>query len=109
VIGDVKKPGPILLTNRQNISALEALAMAEGLGPQPKPQDAKILRLVPGSMERKEIPVNLRKIQEGKAEDITLRADDILFVPDSTPRKAGAKIAEAALSAAVGVAVWRTF
>jgi polysaccharide export outer membrane protein len=109
VIGDVKKPGPILLTNRQNISALEALAMAEGLGPQPKPQDAKILRLVPGSTERKEIAVNLRKIQEGKAEDITLRADDILFVPDSTPKKAGAKIAEAALSAAVGVAVWRTF
>src|SRR5579862_4847908 len=29
VIGDVKKPGPILLTNRQSISALEALALAE--------------------------------------------------------------------------------
>lgn len=109
VIGDVRKPGPILLTSRPTISALEALAMAEGLGPQPKPQDAKVLRLVPGSTERKEIAVNLRKIQEGKAEDIALRPDDILFVPDSTPKKAGAKVAEAMLSAAVGVAVWRSF
>jgi polysaccharide biosynthesis/export protein len=109
VIGDVKKPGPILLTNRPTMSALEALAMAEGLGPQPKPQDAKVLRLVPGSTERKEIAVNLSKIQQGKAEDIALRPDDILFVPDSTPKRAGVKAAEAMLSAAVGVAVWRTF
>lgn len=109
VIGDVKHPGPILLTNRPSISALEALAMAEGLGPQPKPQDARVLRLVPGSAERKEIPVDLRKIQQGKAEDIALRPDDILFVPDSTPKKAGIKVAEAMLAGAVGVAVWRTF
>jgi polysaccharide biosynthesis/export protein len=109
VIGDVKHPGPILLTNRPTISALEALAMAEGLGPQPKPQDSRVLRLVPGSTERKEIPVDLRKIQQGKAEDIALRPDDILFVPDSTPKKAGVRAAEAMLSAAVGVAVWRTF
>lgn len=109
VIGDVKKPGPILLTNRSNISALEALAMAEGLGPQPQPQNARVLRLVPGSVARKEIAVDLRKIQAGKAEDIALRPDDILFVPTSGPKRAGVKAAEAALSAAVGVAVWRPF
>jgi len=109
VIGDVKKPGPILLTNRNSISALEALAMAEGLGPQPKPQHAKVLRLVDGSTQRKEIPVNLQRIQEGKAEDIALRPDDILLVPFSSSKQAGVKIAEAMLSAAVGVAIWRPF
>ncbi len=109
VIGDVKKPGPILLTNRPTISALEAVAMAEGLGPEPQPQNARVLRLVPGSVERKQIPIDLRKIQAGKAEDIALRPDDILFVPTSAPKRAGVKAAEAALSAAVGVAVWRPF
>jgi polysaccharide biosynthesis/export protein len=109
VIGDVKKPGPILLTNRSTISALEALALAEGLGPQPQPQNARVLRLVPGSIERKQIAIDLRKVQAGKAEDIALRPDDILFVPTSAPKRAGVKAAEAMLSAAVGVAVWRTF
>ena len=109
VIGDVKKPGPIMMTNRPSISALEALAMAEGLGPQSQEQNAKVLRLVPGSTGRREIPVDLRKVQAGKAEDIALRADDILFVPTSMPKRAGVKAAEAALSAVVGVAVWRTF
>jgi polysaccharide export outer membrane protein len=109
VIGAVLKPGPFSLNTKSSVTVLEALAMAGGYGPQPKPQDAKILRMTPGRVDRQEIAVDLRKITAGKSEDVTLRPNDILLVPTSTPRKAGIEVAKAALAAAVGVAIWRPF
>jgi polysaccharide biosynthesis/export protein len=106
VVGAVKKPGPFALNERESVSVLQALSMAEGLGPTPKPQASKILRTVPGSGERKEIPVDLKKIMAGKGEDLALRANDILFVPESTPKKAAARAAEAAIQAATGAVIW---
>jgi polysaccharide export outer membrane protein len=109
VIGAVQKPGAFPLNTRTSMSALEALAMAGGPGPQPKLQDAKILRMVPGRVDRQEIPIDLKKIELGKAEDIALRPNDILLVPTSASKKVGVAVAQAVLSAAVGVAVWRSF
>lgn len=107
VIGEVKKPGEIALKNNASISVLQALASAEGYGATPAPQDSKIIRLVPGSTERKEIPVDLRKIQAGKAEDIAMRPDDILVIPPSGPKKAAARAVEAAIQTATGIVIWR--
>ncbi len=109
VIGAVQKPGPFPMNMRTSVTVLEALAMAGGYAPQPQPQNAKILRLTPGSTERKEIAVDLRKITEGKSEDVAMRANDILLVPISTPKRVGVKLGEAALAAAVGFAVWHAF
>ena len=106
VVGAVKKPGPFALNERDSVSVLQALSMAEGLGPMPKAQDSKILRTVPGSAERREIPVDLKKIMAGKTEDLALRANDILFVPDSTSKKVAARAIEAMVQAATGVVIW---
>jgi polysaccharide biosynthesis/export protein len=50
---------------------------------------------------------DLKSIMEGKAPDIQLHADDILFVPNSAPKSAGARLAEAAINAGTGIAIWR--
>lgn len=107
VMGEVKKAGEIPMKDRDTISVLQALASAEGLGPTPAPQNAKIVRLSPGNKERTEIPVDLRKIQEGKAEDVAMRPNDILVVPPSGPKKAAARITEAAIQTATGIIIWR--
>ena len=108
VMGEVKKAGEVLLKDRDSISVLQALASAEGLGPNPSsPQSAKIVRLKPGSTERIEIPVDLRKVQAGKAEDIAMRPNDILVVPPSVAKKATARALEAAVQMATGVIIWR--
>ncbi len=109
VMGAVKKPGAFPLSNRGTVSVLEALALAEGLGTTPQPQNSKILRTPPGSTERQEIAVDLRKVLAGKAEDIYLRPNDILFVPISAPKKAGLRATEAVIQAATGIAVWGRF
>ncbi len=64
------------------------------------------MRVVAGTTERKDIPVNLGDIIAGKAEDFQMRPNDILVVPSSRLKKAGARALEAAISAAVGVVVF---
>jgi polysaccharide export outer membrane protein len=109
VIGAVQKPGPFPLNTRTNVTVLEALAMAGGYGSTPQPRNARILRAVPGSPDRKEIAIDLQKITAGKSEDVVMRPNDILLVPVSMPKKAGIKAAEAAVNAVVGIAIWRGF
>jgi polysaccharide export outer membrane protein len=107
VIGDVNKAGGFVLTERSNMSALQALSMAEGLDHTANASRAKILRLEPGQEQRTEIAVNLKKILDGTSNDVPLQAGDILFVPGSTAKKAGARTFEAVVQAAVGAAIWR--
>lgn len=107
VIGEVRKPGEVTLKDQGSLSVLQALSSAEGFGPTPAPQNAKIVRLSPGSTARTEIPVDLNKVLAGKAEDIAMRPNDILVVPPSGPKKAAARITEAAIQAATGVVIWR--
>lgn len=106
VIGEVKKPGEVPLRDRGGISVLQALSSAQGFGPTPAPQDAKIVRTIPGSQERVDIPLDLTKILAGKAEDIALRPNDILVIPISGPKKMAMRLAEAAIQAATGLAIW---
>ena len=107
VMGAVKKPGEVALKENPSISVLQALASAEGYGETPAPQNARIVRLVPGTSDRKEIPVDLTKIQNGKAEDIGMRPNDILVVPPSGPKRVVSRVVEAAIQTATGVIIWR--
>jgi len=109
VIGAVQKPGQFPMNTKTSITVLEGLALAGGYGPQPQPQNARILRMVPGKQDRQEIAIDLRKITAGKAEDVALRANDILLVPVSMPKRVGVKLGEAALAATVGFAIWHGF
>lgn len=107
VIGEVRKPGEVTLKSGSTMSVLQALSSAEGFGPTPKPQDAKIVRPVPGTTERKEIPVNLKKVLAGEVGDIAMQPNDILVVPPNGAKKVVARAMEAALQTAIGVAIYR--
>jgi polysaccharide export outer membrane protein len=107
VIGDVKKSGGFILTERSNMSVLQALSMAEGLGNTANSRHSKILRMESGHEQRTEIAVNLKKILDGTSNDVPLQAGDILFVPGSAAKKAGVRTLEAMIQAGTGLAIWR--
>ena len=107
VIGTVTKPGAIVLNDREYISVLQALSMAEGLARTAKPERARILRTLPGGSQRTEFPVNLKRVLAGKAADLNLEANDILFVPDSTSQRVAVRTLEAMLQTATGIVIWR--
>jgi polysaccharide export outer membrane protein len=106
VLGAVNKTGGFLLGERQRVTVLEALSMAAGLGRYAQSSDVKILRKTPDPDRREEIAVNLKRILKGSDSDVSMQAEDILFVPESTGKKIGARTAAAAVSIGSGIAIW---
>lgn len=107
VIGAVNKSGGFVMNENETLGTLQVLALAEGLGRAPATANAKIMRTVPGTNNRAEIPVDLKKILAGKIPDVPLKADDILFVPTSAARNAALRATEAAIQIGTGVAIFR--
>ena len=97
VIGEVAKVGPLPLNDGHSISVLQAVSSSGGVLRTAASGNAKILRPVAGSATWAEFPVNIKKILKGQAEDQTLVAGDILFVPDSTGKRAALRALEAAV------------
>jgi polysaccharide export outer membrane protein len=102
VVGDVGHPTGLLVDNG-SLTVLQALALAGGTNHTAKMGRTCIIRRGPAGMTETRVP--LKKMLEAKAPDITLQADDILFVPLSGVRVAAGTGFNAAVSAAVGLAV----
>ena len=102
VVGAVNKPGGFpLKAGEEKMTVLQALALAEDLKPTAAQSKALIIRKNPAAPDgREEIAVNLNKVLEGHELDARLQANDILFVPDSTGKRALRRGAEAAITAA---------
>jgi hypothetical protein len=86
VVGDVHRPIDVVMEDTDPVTVLKALATAEGANPTANLRNAKILRK--GETGRVEVPVDIKKIMQAKAPDVTLQADDILFVPQSGSKSA---------------------
>jgi polysaccharide export outer membrane protein len=107
VVGEVHKPGGFELKSNENISVIQAVALAEGLTRTSAKSQARIIRTDEATGTRTEIPLNLDAILAGKIADPPLKPKDILFVPNSAGRSALYRGLEAALSAGAGIAVYR--
>ena len=80
VVGEVKRPGGFVLKNQEEMSVLQAVALANGLSRRAAKGSARIIRRFEDG-SKQEIPVNLARILKGKEPDMILAANDILFVP----------------------------
>lgn len=103
VVGDVQRPSGFFLDN-QNLTVLKAVALAGGVNRSAKMNGTKIIRKTSDGLT--ELPVPLKKIFAAKAADVSLQADDILFIPAGTARIAAGHVAQTALQSAMGVAVF---
>lgn len=102
VVGDVGRPAGLLVDNG-SLTVLQALALAGGANHTAKMSGVRIIRKSAMGMTETRVP--LKKILEAKSPDLTLQADDILFVPLSGVRQAASQGISAAVSAATGLAV----
>ncbi|MEQ1948142.1 MAG: polysaccharide biosynthesis/export family protein [Bryobacteraceae bacterium] len=107
VVGAVRKPGGFVLNDKESLSTLQVLSLAEGLERTAAPDRAKILRQAVKNAGRTEVSVNLRHVLEGTERDFALQADDILFIPNSATKAAGLRTMEALIQVGTGVAIWR--
>jgi polysaccharide export outer membrane protein len=107
VIGDVKKSGGFVLGERSHVTVLQALAMAEGLDQAARANEARILRVTPGSDTRAELVVDLKKILAGRATDVAMLSNDILFVPTNGFKRLGTRTLESMFTIGTGLAIYR--
>lgn len=105
-MGEVKQPGGFALDDTETISVLQLLARAQGRTPTASSKGARILRPVPNA-PRVEIEIDLKDIEQGKAKDVTLQPEDILFVPDSYAKGTLRKTLDTVIQAATGVIIYR--
>jgi polysaccharide biosynthesis/export protein len=109
VVGAVNRAGGFPMTgDRRDMTVLKVLALAESLRPTAQRKKAYLIREDPEAPgHREQIPINLAKIMNGKAPDVKMAANDVLFVPDSTVKKAVEPALQAALQTISGLVIWR--
>lgn len=110
VVGNVRRSGAFPVHDPAGTSVLKLLALAEGLLPFTAKQ-AFIYRKDPGSNAKTEIPIEIAKIIERKSPDVTLQAQDILYIPDNKGRRMTVTTLERLLgfgsATASGLIIWR--
>jgi polysaccharide export outer membrane protein len=110
VIGNVRRQGAIALTDSSVTTVIKALSLAEGLAPYAG-NEAWILRPLPDSADKEQIPVPLAEIMNRKKPDMELRAEDIFYVPDNTTKRLSAdilnRIASFGSATASGLLIWK--
>jgi protein involved in polysaccharide export with SLBB domain len=87
VTGDVHTPTRVAMEGIGRLTVLEALELADGANPTANLHNAKIVRK--GVNGPTEVLVDIRKIMQAKAPDVTLHAGDTLFVPHNASKSAG--------------------
>ena len=92
VMGNVKKSGVFPVQDGYDTTVMQMLALAEGLAPYAAKQ-AFIYRRE-GAGTKNEIPVPLDKIMKRQAPDVTLAANDILYIPDNSGKRLGIAVLE---------------
>ena len=103
VVGDVGKPSGFLVDNG-TLTVLQALALAGGTNHTAKLGGSRIIHKGPAGIT--ETKLQIKKMLEAKAPDVTLQADDILFIPVSGAKVAAARTMEAAVSVATALTVY---
>ncbi|MFZ3331752.1 MAG: polysaccharide biosynthesis/export family protein [Candidatus Acidiferrales bacterium] len=105
----ITQPGGYVLQSRgEQVTVLKAVALARGLASFSKPDDSVIYRVNPKTGQREAIPVRIKQIEKNKADDVALKSNDILYVPDNLGLKIAAQAAQAAISIGTGILVYRS-
>ena len=81
--GDVGRTGGVELGERESISIVQALAMSGGFGPDALKDKVRILRPVLNTNRRAVIMVDVKKVFDGKENDVPLLPNDVVFIPHS--------------------------
>jgi polysaccharide export outer membrane protein len=107
VVGAVTKPGGFVQQDRSaGVTALQAIALAEGMTSIAAAHNGMIIRRNADGSARENIPIDLAKIMSGKQGDTPLQPNDILFVPLSGTKQTLHVMGQVGMAAVNGVAFY---
>jgi polysaccharide biosynthesis/export protein len=103
VLGEVTRPGGYVLNSTGGITVLQVVAVAGGPTHVASAGKTRLLRRTENGFQEQQIDV--KKLLRGKAHDVSVRDEDILFIPSSTFKQA--MNASALLAGASTAAIYR--
>jgi polysaccharide export outer membrane protein len=103
VLGEVTRPGGYVLNSTGGITVLQIVAVAGGPNKVASPGKTRLLRRTENGFQEQNIDV--KKLLRGKAHDVSVRDQDILFIPSSAIKEA--MNASALIGIAAGAAIYR--
>lgn len=107
VLGAVNRPGGFVVSNdRTQLTTLKVLSLAGGLTKIAKLSHAYIIRK-DDQGKQVQTEVDLKKILDRKAEDLTMRASDVLYIPDDRSKEVLFRAAEMGLAVGSAIAIFR--
>lgn len=106
-LGVTQPGGYVLQSHGEQVTVLKAVALAHGLTNFAKADSAVIMRTNPATGNKDQIPVHIKAIESHKIDDVPMKSNDVLYIPDSKGMKVLARGAEAALGVGTGLAVYR--
>ncbi|HUK52725.1 MAG TPA: polysaccharide biosynthesis/export family protein [Candidatus Binatia bacterium] len=106
VLGAVNRPGRYVMpSDAEQITVLNVLALASDTTRTAKLSQTILLRKKDSSNEVEQIPLDLKKIRTQQEPNIVVRANDVLYVPDSAAKRAFSRGLDAALQIATSAAI----
>jgi polysaccharide export outer membrane protein len=87
VAGEVRAPGSFPL--KDGTTLRQAISLAQGMTFKAKPSRGIIFREDPVAGSRQEIKVDIGAVMDGKKEDIVVRANDVIIIPNSRMKSVG--------------------
>ncbi|HUB20327.1 MAG TPA: polysaccharide biosynthesis/export family protein [Acidobacteriaceae bacterium] len=92
VLGDVAHPGGYVMENDSQLTVLQAIALASGTSKTASEKHVRLVRSIDGLSRSADLP--LRDMERGRAPDVALRANDILYIPFSLAKNISLGIAD---------------
>jgi polysaccharide export outer membrane protein len=86
VLGEVNRPGGYVLNSTGGITVLQVVAVAGGPTHLASAGKTRLLHRTENGFQ--EQPIDVKKLLRGKAHDVSLRNEDILFIPSSAIKTA---------------------
>jgi protein involved in polysaccharide export with SLBB domain len=84
ISGEVNRPGAVELVSQDAVSLLKVLAVAGGDTPNANLKQTMIMHLnADGSQASAQTIIDLKKIKDGKAQDLSLSAGDVVVISSS--------------------------
>jgi len=107
VSGEVGRPGEYELGRRNTLPVTRLITLAGGLTTNAMAKKAYILRPTGEAGQNETVPVNVKQIMKGAAEDAGIRPNDVLVIPTSSSKRVFAtRMMMVVLPAVVTTAIW---
>jgi polysaccharide export outer membrane protein len=85
VIGDVGRPGGFVMQNKGGMTLLQAVALAGGVNRTASQSKTRLIHRNDAGFHDRTLDV--KRILEGKAVDVALNAEDIIYIPSSKAKQ----------------------